>query len=331
MTGEVQPAAPAPPPVPSGEDAQWAALAKEMEDGGEGEPKGESIPEPAPKEGEPTPEAKPKPTYEELEGNYRNIQAALREQRERLQREGEARRQSDERLTGITQLIERLRSGREQPQEIKTPTVDEDPIGYFQAELAKRDQVIQQLQQGTQKNVEQVQAQQQEQAFWGAVERSEIEIRKTATDYDAACQHLEAGRVAELQVMLPDDSPQAQAYAAQFKATPAQLRAHLLNQDRIAVAQQALQLGMSPAQLYYSLAKQRGFKAAAGAKNGAANGADKVIETMRRGQSAAKTISGGGGKSDGVTSIAGLTELYADDPEAFDKAWDKAAHEGLLG
>jgi hypothetical protein len=320
MVGNIQPAAPAagaPPPDP--EAAQWAALEKEL-----GEPEGiepEVKPEP-PAEPPQEPAATPlkAPTVEE----HRNVQTALRQARER-------ERQANERLNGVTQLIEQLRSGRTQepPQPAKKePTVEEDPIGYFQNELAKRDQVIQQLQQGTQKSVQQVQATQQENAFWGHVERSEQEMRKTATDYDDACRHLEAGRVAELKVILPDDSPQAQAYAAQHGLTPEQLRAHLLNQDRIAVAQQAIQLGVSPAQMYYNLAKQRGYAAAPGKKGGAV----VQIEAARKGLKASKSISGGdGGKPDNPFNVNDLIDLYADDPEAFDKEWDKMAKAGKLG
>lgn len=339
-----------PPPgaTPTMEDKQWADLAQEMEDEqkggdggtehvddrGEGGDKGQQQRQ-AKETKEPD---KPKATYEELEGNYRNIQTALRQEREARQREQQARQQSDERLTGITQLIENLRAGRGQQtqEQPKQPTVEEDPIGFFQAELAKRDEVIAELQSGTKQTSEQMEAARQEQAFWGTVERSEVEIRKTTPDYDDACRHLEEGRMAELQVILPDDSPQAQAYAAQFKLTPAQLRAHMLNQDRISVAQQALQLGMSPAQLYYGLAKQRGFKAAAkpnGKGNGAAaaEAAKTAAAAAQRGQRASQSIGGSGGGAAQVVSLTDLVDLYSEDPAAFDKEWERAAREGRLG
>lgn len=177
---------------------------------------------------------------------------------------------------------------------------------------------------------------QQQRAFWNAVVQSESEIRRTAPDYDEATAHLEAGRVAELRAIYADDNPAAIALANQYGLhSVEELRAAILNQDRIAVAQQALSLGMSPAQLYYNLAKQRGYqpKAAAGnAQTQAAAAANAAIEAARRGQKAARTLNGGtGGGPDNGISVNDLINLYSEDPEAFDREWEKAARQGRLG
>ena len=69
------------------------------------------------------------------------------------------------------------------------------------------------------------------------------------------------------------------------------------------------------------------------------NGADKpnaranaAIEAAKRGQRAAKTLSGGqGSRGAEDLSLNDLSDLYAEDPEEFDSMWDKMARAGKLG
>jgi hypothetical protein len=326
--------APEPTPSPDSDpDAgKWAALAKELETDDGGEPAAEPAPEPAPS---PEPEPEPQPRGPVSPEEHENVQKALRQAREN-------ERQVREQLTGITGLIENLRQQRQQPKddkpadEPKIPSKEEDPVGYFEAVIAQQAKQIEDLVKGTTTTQEALQQDQQTRSFWNAVIQSETEIRKTAPDYDEATAHLEQGRVAELKAIYADDNPQAMALARQYGlSSVGELRNAVLNQDRIAVAQQAFSLGMSPAQLYYNLAKQRGYQPKA--LNGQANGdaqkvAQAAIDAARKGQRAAKSIGGGtGGGPDNPLSIADLTELYSEDPEAFDKKWDEMARKGLLG
>ncbi|SDP41559.1 hypothetical protein SAMN04488061_2911 [Filomicrobium insigne] len=123
------------------------------------------------------------------------------------------------------------------------PDVAEDPIGHFQAKFQA------------------LENQQQQQQFWGTVIESEKAIRETTPDYDDACQHLESSRVRELERSLPDDDARSWVAARQAGFnTPADLRRAQLDQDRVGVAQLAIQRGMSPAQLYYELAADRGYQ-----------------------------------------------------------------------
>jgi len=313
------------------EAAKWQELAKELEDEGSGggEPELKAEPEPEKADAEPH---KDKPEHVPYQ-QYENIQKALKEERE-------ARRQYAEQLHSITQLIKQLRESRQQPkqepqEEIKQPSLEEDPIGYFQAELAKRDKIIEELKTGVTQKVEKTQAQLEEQQFWNTVIRSEQEIRLKVPDYDEATSFLEQSRIAELEFMVPDDE-RGRALAQQYGFhTPAELRAAMLNQDRIAVAQQALMLGVSPAQFYYDLAKRRGYqpKAANSTQPSGKPNGQQMIEMARRGQKAAKTLSGGtnGSGPDNPLNINDLIDLYSEDPEEFDRQFEKLARQGLLG
>jgi len=323
------------------ENARWAALAAELGDeGDEGADEGQQPADGAQgaqgegdggadagAEGEGGEQQQRGPVaYEE----HQNVQKALRAARE-------SERRVTEQLNGVTALINSLRTQRQQPQEQqreepKLPTIEEDPIGHFTGQLAQMQRTIDELRTGNTQTQQQFEQSQQQQAFVNTVAQSEVAIRATTPDYDAACQHLEAGRVAELEAIYGDDNPQAIAMAQHYGLpSVAHLRAAILNQDRITVAQQAIMLGQSPAQLYYNLAKQRGYKPAApGGQQ--KTPAQQQLDATRRGQKAAKSIGGGtGGGPDNGLSIADLTELYASDPEAFDREWDKMARAGKLG
>lgn len=340
-----------PTPAPPSDEAKlWSELMAENDALGADD--GEAAPIQEPKEGElevkePDKEAKPEPTAAELKAQVDNLNKALRADRAEKQLLAQ-------RLSNYDDFIKQIRENRGQkqeperkePEQPKIPSIDEDPVGHFQAQVTMLQQQIERLTQGTQQTHQQLQAQTEEQRFWGDVERSEVAERAASptftvtvegkptqvSDYDLACQHLESMRVAELETMLPDESPHAIAYAQKLGApSVAAVRAYMLNQDRIAVARHAMAINMSPAKLYYSLAKQRGYQpptqAAAQQQRG-----KQQIAAQKAGAKAAVTISGGsGGGSKEMNSLSDLTDLYAEDPDEFDKQWEKMRAAGRLG
>jgi hypothetical protein len=335
---------------PSEEAKAWAELmeenaAAELEDGDAApivqEPKEGS--EPEVKEPDITGKV---PTLEELRAENDNKTKALRAERAEKQ-------MLAQRLANYDEFIKTFRESRQQKleperketQEQEIPDINEDPVGHFQAQVVALQKQVQQLSQGTQQTQQQLQHQTAETQFWGAVERSEIELRTTSprftiqvdgkaqevSDYDLACQHLETKRVAELKRMLPDDSPQAIEYAQRLGApSVAAVRQYMLNQDRIAVARHAMTIGTSPAQLYYDLALERGYTPPTQLQP--QNKGKQQITAAQRGQKAAATISGGsGGTKRDIGNLSDLADLALEDPEAFDVAWEKAAAAGMLG
>jgi len=189
------------------------------------------------------------------------------------------------------------------------PSVEEDPIGYFQARLDRMEGRPPAAAQPRQIDVQEdpigffsahvgaLHQQAGEQRFWNGVEQSEKMARENISDYDDACQHLEQGRMAELERAYPDNATVHRAAQQMGLQNAAALRETLLNRDRIAVAQLAMQQGRSPAELYYEVAQQRGY-------------ASK--RSMNKRESAA------------------LQHLYATDPDKFDAAWDHLARRGRL-
>jgi len=369
-----------PDPTQPDDSAQWAELQNELSDedfgdagqqgsdaGGQGTDAGQQRAD-ADQDGDKgQDEQKQAPVpYEELERRHRQTSGALKEARER-------ERQLRDQMSGITQLVQQLRDQRQQQagehgqqaqqQEQQPPSLEEDPIGYIQymeqslkSQLAERDKVIDELKGNHTQTAEQFEQDRQMRALMSQVQTSEQEIMQSAPDYPQACDHLENIRRGELRAMFPDNSPRAEAFAQQHGYQSAgDLREAMLNNDRIAVAQHAVQIGVPPAQLYYDLAVQRGYQRQqqgqagqqgrpgernsppnAGAQNGAADQqamqrANAAIDAARRGTKASQTISGGGGRSDNPMNISELADLYHDDPEAFDQMWEKMERSGQLG
>jgi hypothetical protein len=319
------------------EAAAWAELEKDVSDDGEAEVEAEGEAESAneepPEAEKPEAEAekadKPLP-YEELDKRHKQLQGALGEERATRKQLAERTQQMEQVLRQV--LADRQRAAQPQAEQPKVPTLDEDPIGFFQQKLAEQERVIQQLTQGTQQTVEQFQRQQHEQRFWGEVQRSEQEMRSANPDYDPAVTFLEDSRVKELELMIPDT---AQAYAEQQGYnSPADLRAAVLNNDRITIARQALQMQMSPAELYYRIAQQRGYKAQAPAApqiSRKATAQATPITATKAGMAASKSLSGGGASSNNMMSADDLAQLYLDDPDKADREFKRMKNAGLLG
>lgn len=339
QTGQQAPVdsgAASPPPDPDA--AKYAELAKELDVGQEPEGEPEPVAEAAAESSEPVAEPAPQTKPTELD----NLRTALREAREANKAE-QAR--TDAILAALKEAKER-RGQQEQakePEQPALPDVQADPIGHFQGRIAQLEEALRHTYQGGQQQTQQIQAHLQEQAMWSTVQASEVEIRDPKStshkaDYDDACQHLEGGRVRQLDAMYPSDSPQVQAMARQQGFQDAnQFKLHLLNQDRRSVAAHALQMGISPAQLYYDLAVRGGYQAKA---NGQAAPAASLVEraqqqvaAAKKGTKAALTLSGDSGGRRGATdmSIDDLAELFLTDPELADKTMEQMQRQGRLG
>lgn len=322
----------------SGEEAQYEALAEELGDdlgGSEPPAPSEEGGEPASKE-KAADEAEPsgrQPTFEELQTQLRRVNGALKESRERE----DAHR---EQLRGVTELINSLRAERRAKQQPakeeeapKAPDPYEDPIGYVEHMRAEINREIADLKQHRDQTQQQTQQQVEYRQFMDVVSRAEDAFAAQTPDYHDAAKHLEDSRRAELEVLFPD-TPQMRNYARQHGLPDVvALRNAVFVNDAQTVARNALMAGINPAEAYYSLAKQRGYKPDATklVTSPAAKQAADVIDMTRRGKRASRTISGGEGGPDNPLSVSDLADLYADDPDEFDKQWDKMAKAGRLG
>jgi hypothetical protein len=322
-----------PTPAPTGEDKQWADLEAEVgadisaddADGG-----GETGGDKAAPETETAEKPAPIP-YEELERRHRQTAGALKETREREQA-------ARDQLKAFSQMVEEMRSKRAAPAEEKpAPAVEidpnEDPVAYFQAKTAALEAQLAELTKTSTETREEARSRQEYQQFMGVVSEHEAQFAAKTPDYHQAAEFLEKGRRAELAILFPD-TPQMQGYARQqgFQSIE-QLRNAVFINDAQTVARNALMAGMNPAEAYYGLAKGRGYKPGTGGGGSAdkVERANATIEAMRKGVKASKSISGGGGGPDNPLNASDLADLYAEDPEEFDRQWDKMAKAGKLG
>lgn len=333
MELNTQPAAPA----ADAESAAWAQLAKDVGDAGDAQIEAPASEQPEAQAVEKT-EAEPETTEngkklppEEIEKRYRQLQGALKEERE-------GRKKASERTDNLEKLLSQLVEQRKataapaQPVELPTapqvpqiPSLEEDPIGHFQAKLAEQQRVIDELRGTATKTQQQLAKEAEDRQFWANVNAQEAQFRKAAPDYEDAMTHLATSRMAEYQAIYPDDSPQAVQFAAEngFKSV-ADLRVALLNQDGLAIAQQAMRMGRNPSQVYYDLAKQRGYtgKAAAKAAQPEQPQSALAIAAAKAGQRATNAMQSGNVRSDSMT-LEDIADLYLTDPDRADKEFKR--------
>lgn len=266
--------------------------------------------------------------YEELEKRHRDLQGALGS--ERGQRKAAAERVEQMETLLRRMLAEQQGGGQAQqgqPQQAKAPTLDENPIGYFEHKLAELNGTIEKLTKGSQQTTEQFRAQQEQQRFWGSVKASEDGMRAKAADYDDAIGWMEENAYKELVALYPDDAPGAIGLAADHGYPNVEaMRVAIFNNDRRNLAQQALRIGVNPAERYYEMAKVRGWKG----KTTAAN-AQQTLAAAKAGKQASATLSGGGRATESDVSVERLAELYLEDPEAADKQFKRMKAKGLFG
>jgi hypothetical protein len=222
--------------------------------------------------------------------------AALHEERSRRREAdrqvGEAQQQLAE-LRGRFSVIERLNA----PQPAPPPTPEEDLVGVVKATT----EAVADLRQRLETRDAQDRAARREQDVVAAYRSDAAQFEARTPDFRAAYNHLLASRAQELAALGYDD-PRALQDA--------------LMADEFAVAQAALARRQSPAEIIYTLARQRGF---AGAPTGGARGrGGEKLASIERGQQANKSLSAtGGAGGDADISAEALLKMPMDEFEAW--------------
>lgn len=234
--------------------------------------------------------------------------AALHEervQRQRVTQELAKEREERAKLTGRFEVLERLARGEQRLEAPKIPGKDEDIVGNLDGRLAQAEAKAKAFDEWQARQQEDQQRQQNMQGFRGAVAQHEETFRATAPDYDDATQFLRASRDEELQDVGYND--------------PA-LRKQIIDGEAIALADQAMRQGKSPAEGFYKMAVRRGYKKAAPIT------AEQRANTIRQGQKAGQSLAGAGGG--GTAKMPSPEAILAMSDEDFDKLtgkdWEKA-------
>jgi hypothetical protein len=99
-------------------------------------------------------------------------------------------------------------------------------------------------------------------------------------------------------------------------------RANVIQYEEGRMVGRAMHEGRNPAETVYEFARHRGYTS-----NGQEDG---KLNQLKKGAEASKSLSGAG-KSEGSITLSRLSELADTDPEAFDREFEKAKRQGLLG
>lgn len=228
--------------------------------------------------------------------------AALREERESRKEFQRQLRERDAQQAKLQERLDALAKRWEQPEE-KAPDREADPLGNFAHKIDKIDKRFDDIDARERKKEEEAQNQRQWAEFSTRVNSAFNSFRTKQPDLDKAVAYLEKDRREEFEALGYADSDIAQ----------------LIQNDRLAIAQKALQDGRNPAEVAYNLAKRRGYKAE--------ENAEEKIERIANGQDKAKSLSNVGGSSPG--NLSAETLLAMDDEEfakfaANPKNWRKA-------
>lgn len=315
------------------------------------EPQTPDVPEPAPAP-EPAPvvvetKAAPAPAAEEADDEIEGAEVdpqtgkikrvpygALHAERSERKKEKEARTAAEARATKaetdaatlagrfqvIQELIQRGQAPQQQqatapaaPQEIVIPDVTEDPVGHFKA---TNEVLARQLQAAT-KQIEDVnkwreaqtaegQAMQNVNRLTQIAQSHESEFRTREPAYDEAFAYVKSVRDQELQHMGYKDPNQ---------------RAHIIQQDALQIAAQALQNNMNAAEVVFNIAKSRGFAAkapvvvpphapvAVAPAVPVVSAETKKIATVARGQAATQSLGQVNGSAPAETSVESLLKM----------------------
>ena len=260
--------------------------------------------------------------YEELDRRYKNINGALAEERA-------GRRAAQEQHKQMQELFQAILAKQQQPHD--QPEEQEDPLVR---ELVNLKQGYQNLAQNQQQFQQRQQEERQQLAVVHEIGNAERKFAAATPDYFEAVQHLGAQRAAELSLLYADDDPLAQDFARkQGYQSPAHFRDDIMRREVINMSAVALQQGRSPAELFYGIAKQRGWAGKPAAP--APTLQPQRMETIRKGMEAPGSLSNGASapstNAEGYPSLEELADMYVSDPGKAEKTFKKMKEAGLLG
>ena len=298
-------------PADTTDSAQIAEMQKEFGDA-PAEQGAQPVAEPAKKE-EPKPEEKPQRSLEDLERNYKNLQGALNEERVSRREERRQREEMAAQLTNMQAVMRRIQTGEPEP--------EANPLEPLVDYVRNIGQKVEAAERETREQREMREL--QDYAVTG-----ERQFMAKSPDYLEAVNYLAKSRMDELSILLPDGQQADDLARQNGHRSAADLRNAMLLQEQQQLARQARQSGANPAELLYNIAQHRGYARKAAPAPAASN----PIETVRRGQQATASLSGGGRAAEGgdTLSVNDLADLYIKDPAAADRQFNKMKAAGLF-
>lgn len=194
-----------------------------------------------------------KPDPDEIVRNYKAMAHQERMERKQLQ----------EQMSVMQKRFEQLMAANQQPP-APEPEYDDDPLGATHAKVDKVAKALEDMQRANMGRAQQ----EQFQGYVQSVKADEQAFMAKNPDYTDAITFVQMRRVNELKAMGYDEGTAMQVLA----------------KDAFDLSQRAAQIGQSPAEFAYNLAKQTGYTPKS-------KGAS--IESIAAGQQVARSVAGG--------------------------------------
>lgn len=252
------------------------------------------------------PEAKPEPeaaVEEEKEPEKEKFvpYGALHEERQRRKELQSALEQLRQEQLQSSQVMQQVLQQMRQQQEPPAPTIDDDPVAYFQRKQQEQEQQLQMVAESLQQRQIREQQEAEYAQFVSAYRQAAQEYTKQAPDFNDAYRFAIEHRTNELK-------------AAGY---PEQMIPQILRQNEAEIVNLAFQQGINPAEKIYEIAKLRGWK------NQPAEPEQKM-QTLEKGVKASKPTSGA--PQGGEVTLEALAEAASEmDAEEFNSLWAKFA------
>lgn len=246
------------------------------------------------------PEQTEEPARDGPDAQIQNLNAALREEREKRKAESERAKRLEDTFQRVLEMQNKAAPKQTEPEEKPLPDPEADLGGFLYEKLARMEKEISKYQQSSQQEEVVRQQYQAEQRMLDEYKMQAARFAQTTPDFNQAYNALVSDRIAELETM---GFPGAQA-------------AQMAYNEEMMIVGQALNEGVNPAERIYSVAKRRGLvgkQQAAGSTN-----SEQVLKAASR----ANALNGARGESPrGQMSLEQLAEI--DDPVEFEKQWNK--------
>lgn len=215
---------------------------------------------------------------------------------------------ADERLALLNEVL----SGQQKPadqtsQQEEMPDPEKDIFAYVKWQAKQIDTLKSQLTEGTTKQ----EAREQETVFRNTYIADATAFNAKTPDFKDAYLHLVQGRDKELAVMGMTD--------------PAERKAFIAKEEK-AIVEQALARKVSPSEMLYQLAQNRGY-----AKKAAQSDPASKIENIRKSQAASLSLTGTGGSSGEGLTAAALADMSEAEFEQVMSKLSKSERARLLG
>lgn len=224
---------------------------------------------------------------------------ALHEERARRKQLQQELQEYREKLARVDERLKFLTEGPKQPE----PDPNDDPLGYSQHEIQRVKQSLDEVSKQYPNQINELRSELESLRMQRTVERMEADFERNAPDYRQALEHYAKTR-AEAVIELGYEPEEA---------------ARLVGDEMVSTIQRAIAVGKNPAEVVYKMATRSGY---------AKKSEEKNIDTLKKAETASKSLSETSGKVKGELTAEALAAMS---DEEFAKLSDEQFRKAMGG